>query len=132
MTDNKSNQQTKPKDDRPLTFKLAGWYGFIFAGIFIIYGGVKVVLSFLDHNYDDLAEPIIFLLIGLGLLIPAFGYKELKSWGYWGLIGINGVVLILAAIGYNQYENIVLLVLSAAALATLFAPATKQYLFKGR
>ncbi len=132
MTDKRSNRQTKPKDDRPLTFKLAGWYGLVFAAFFILYGGVSVVLSFLDHKYDDLAKPVIILLIGLGLLVPTIAYREAKSWGYWGLIAINLAVAINAAIDYSHYENLIMLVLSLGALSTLLWPTTREYLFKGR
>ena len=68
MTDDNANQPTTQDDKTPLTFKLAGWYGVVFAALFLLYGGVKLVLSFLDHNYDDMSQPVIFLFIGLGLL----------------------------------------------------------------
>ncbi|MDH3892476.1 MAG: hypothetical protein OEV49_15525 [candidate division Zixibacteria bacterium] len=132
MNDTAANQPTRPVDRHPLTITLAGFYAFMFAGLFLLYGGVKVVLSFLDHSYDDLAQPIIFVIIGLGLLVPAFAFREYKRWGYWGLVCINAAVVILAAIGYEQYENLVLLVLSGAALYTLFAPSTREFLTKHR
>ena len=132
MNDTKTHQPSRAIDNSPVTVTIASIYAFVFAAFFLLYGGVKVVLSFLDHNYDDLAQPIIFLAIGLGLLVPAFAFRELKRWGYWGLVCINALVIILAVIGYQQYENLVLLVLSGAALYMLFAPATTEWLTKHR
>ena len=132
MTENKSNLPEAQSEDTPLTFKLAGWYGLVLAGLFLLYGGVKLVLSFLDHNYDDMSQPVVFLFIGLGLLIPVLGFRELKKWGYWGMIGINVLVVVLALFDTGYYENVVLMVFSLAALSTLLAPPTRQYLFRGR
>ena len=116
MNDIKAQRSSHAIDGRPITVTLAKNYAFVFAGLFLLYGGVKVVLSFLDHSYGDLAQPIIFMAIGLILLAPAFAFRELKLWGYWGLVIINAVVVILAAIGYQHYENLVVLVFSGAAL----------------
>ena len=132
MNDHNAEQSAVPVDNRPITVALVGGYAFVFAAFFLLYGGVKVVLSFLDHSYDDLAQPIIFLVMGLILLSPAIAFRELKQWGYWGLVGINAIVVILAAIGYQQYENLVVLVFSGAALYMLFAPATKKWMDKHR
>ena len=121
----------KNKETRPLTFRLAGWYAFIFSAVFLIYGVVKVILGFLDHNYGQLGQPIVFGLIGVGLISVAFGYRELKKWGWYGLVVINGIVIMLALLGYSQYENIILIVLSGGALYSLLTPQTKRYIFKG-
>ncbi|MFQ5453619.1 MAG: hypothetical protein ACE5D6_05480, partial [Candidatus Zixiibacteriota bacterium] len=75
------------EDNLPITFKIAKWHGFIFSLIFLVYGGVKLILSFLDRNYNELGEPIIFCIIGLILISFAFAYNELKSWGWYGMIG---------------------------------------------
>ncbi len=132
MTENLSNRSKALNDETPITYKLAGWYGFILAGLFLLYGGVKLVLSFLDHNYDDMSQPVIFLFIGIGLLIPVLAYRELKKWGYWAMISINVLVVVLAVVDTSHYENVVLIVFSLAALSTLLAPATRQHLFRGR
>ena len=118
----------RKEDDRPLTFKLANWWGFIFAAIFLIYGVVKVILSVLDRNYDAMATPIVFALIGALLLTVAYGFRDLKKWGWFGLIGVNSLVVILAVLDFSHVENLILLVISAGALYTLFAPQTKDYL----
>jgi hypothetical protein len=120
----------KKHDDRPLTFKVAHWYGIILSVMFLLYGGVKVVLGILDHTYNDLAQPIIFALVGLVLISIVFAYRELKAWGWYGLVGINSLVILIALFGFSHYENIVLLILSGIALYALLSPQTKQYLFK--
>jgi len=121
---------TKRKDNRPLTYKLASWYAFIFSAVFLIYGSVKVILGVLDRNYAELGEPIIFGLIGVVLISVAFAYKELKTWGWYGLVAINSLVILLAIFGFSRYENIILIILSGLALYALFSRRTKQYVFK--
>ena len=96
------------REDRPLTYRVAGWYGFIISGIFLLYGGVKIVLSILDRNYSDLSQPILFLVLGLILISFAIAYNELKRWGWYGLIVINSLIVLSAAVGYDRYENIIL------------------------
>ncbi len=116
----------------PLTYRIALWYGFIFAAIFLLYGGVKIILGILDRNYEEMATPILLAVLGLILIAFAFAYKEQKAWGWYGLIIINGLVVISAVLGITRYENIILLIVSAVVLYALFAPATKQYLFRQR
>ncbi len=120
----------KRKDNRPLTYKLASWYAFIFSAVFLIYGSVKVILGVLDRNYAELGQPIIFCLIGVVLISVAFAYKELKTWGWYGLVTINSLVILLAIFGFSRYENIILIILSGLALYFLLTPQTKQYVFK--
>jgi len=120
----------KKKDDRPLAYKLVNWYAFVFSAVFLIYGGVKVILGILDRNYHALGQPIVFCLIGGILITVAFAYKELKTWGWYGLVAINCLVVLLALFGYYHYENIILIILSGMVLFALFTPQTKQYVFK--
>ena len=118
------------KDPRPLTYKLPGWYALVFSIVFLLYGGVTVILGFLDHQYDELAEPIVFVAIGLVLITPTIAYREAKLWGYYGLVAVNALVVIVAVLDYRNHLNLVLLLLSAGALVALFSPATKEYLSK--
>ena len=120
----------KRKDNRPLTYKLASWYAFIFSAVFLIYGGVNIILGVLDRNYAELGQPIIFGLIGVVLICVAFAYRELKTWGWYGLVAINSLVILLAIFGFSRYENIILIILSGLALYFLLTPQTKQYVFK--
>ena len=81
MAERKDRASESTDPGAPITFRVAKWYGYIFAAMFLLYGGVKVLLAFMDHNYTQLAEPLGFLIIGLVLIAPAIAYKELKSWG---------------------------------------------------
>lgn len=120
------------KSERPITFKLAGWWGFAFSSIFLIYGGVQIVLGILDNNYKDINQSVIFALIGVILIAFCFAYVELKKWGWYGLIVINSLIVLMAAWNYNIVGSIPLLVLAAGALGSLLAPATRTYLLGGR
>jgi len=120
------------KVSRPLTYQLSKWHGFIFSGIFMIYGAVNIVLSILDRNYTDLEQPFLFTILGLILIAFAIAYNELRKWGWYGLIIINSLVVILAVIGYSHIENLVLLVISLVVLYSLFSSQTKTYLSRGR
>lgn len=116
----------------PLVFKLSYWWAFGLATVFLLYGGVNIVLSFLDHNFKNISQPIIFMLLGIILIVLAYGYKDLKQWGWYSQIVINGLIVLAAIIGYAHYENIILLVLGAGALGALFSSETKTYLAQGR
>jgi len=117
------------KKECPLYFKLSYWWAFGLSAVFLIYSGVKIILSFLDHKYDNTIPLIMFGLIGLILLFMARAYKDLKPWGWYGQIVINGLIILLGVIGYHQYENIILLVLATGVLLALFSSQTKAYLF---
>ena len=125
------------KKNAPLTYNIAVWYGYILSIIFLIYGGVKLILSFLDRSYSEVGELIIFTIIGVVLIAIVLAFKELKSWGWYGLIGVNGLVVLFTlrnliansrSESFLLYENIVLLLFSALALYTLLAPQTRRYL----
>jgi hypothetical protein len=113
---------------RPIPYAFASVYGFIFALFFLVYGGVKVILSFMDHNYETLRDPILFTIIGAILIAFAMAFRDLKNWGRIGLIIVNALVILVALFGITRPENIALVILSGAALYGLFAPATKECL----
>ncbi len=118
-----------------ISYRLAGGYGMIFAICFLLYGGVKIILGILDRNFTDIANPIFFMIVGLVLISFAIAYYENKKWGWYGLIGINSLVIVFGLWGIlknSQYLDIILLALSAMALFFLFMPTTKQYFLKNR
>lgn len=110
----------------PWPFVAAKWHGFILAAIYLIYGGIKIVLAVLDRNYADMVTPILFGGLGIVLLVVVYAYRDRKIFGWYGLVGINGLVIILSIFSMKQY-GLVLLILSAGALAALLAPVTKAY-----
>lgn len=120
----------------PLTFNIASWYGFFIAVVFLVYGGVKIVLGFMDNNFENLPQLVMFTVIGIILVTIAAGFRQFQKWGWYGLIGLNCLLIlgslydiIFAAAGSSLVvENIVLIILSAVALYALFSSATKNYL----
>ena len=123
---------TEKSDTRPVPFKLAYWWAFGFATVFLLYGLVTLVLSFLDRQYANLAQPFGFLLIGGVLMAAAWGLRNRRSWAWYGEIGINGLIIIAALAGFRNYATLIILALAAVALALLLTSATKRYLFPGR
>jgi len=113
---------------RPITYAFASVYGFVFAMFFLIYGGVKVILSFMDHNYETLRDPILFTIVGVILISFAMAFRDLKTWGWYGLIAVNGLVAIVSLFGITRPENIALLLLSGMSIYGLLAPATRACL----
>ncbi len=114
---------------RPVTFYIASWYGLIVAWMFMLYGGVKMILGMLDHSYEGMGELLIFLLIGILMFLTVSGLRMLKEWGWYGQLVVNGLIIILALFGLKQMGNVILLVFSAAAMAALLAPPTKALFF---
>ncbi|MDF1544053.1 MAG: hypothetical protein P1R58_02990 [bacterium] len=114
--------------EAPLTYRLASWYGIGLAGCYLLYGGVKIILGILDRNYSDLGNPIFFAIVGVILSGIVFGFIDARKWGWYGLIGVNGLIVISALIGYSEYLNLILLVLSGAAIYFLTAEPTRNHL----
>jgi len=79
----------------------------------------------MDHNYETLRDPIIFTIIGGILIFIALAYRDLKSWGWYGMIAVHSLAIIGSLFGITRPENIAVLVLSGLALFGLLAPATK-------
>lgn len=120
------------KDDRPLSVRLTVWWGYIFATMYLLYGGVKLVLSILDRQYGDMASPVLYLVIGLLLFMVAMAYRDSKHWGWYGLIALNGAIVILSLLGLSHVENRILLILALLALLGLLVPSTKDYILRNR
>ncbi len=113
---------------RPITYAISSVYGFIFSMFFLIYGGVKVILAFMDHNYNSLRDPILFAIIGGVLIIIAMAYRDLKIWGWYGMIAAHGLVIVGSLFGITRPENIAILLLSGLTIYGLLAPPTKAIL----
>lgn len=120
------------QEDRPITFKLAQWYAYIFAATFVLYGAVSLILAVLDRNYVDLMTPLVLLVVGILLVVAALGYRDLRHWGWFALITIHGLVVIRALFSLTQIDYVVLAILSLISLVCLFAPPTRTYMFGSR
>jgi hypothetical protein len=124
--------ETQVTDSEPRQawmFLATKWYGYLLSLCFLLYGGVKIILGVLDRDYSDISSSVLFLILGIILITICMGYRDRRRWGWYGLIGVNAIVVVLAAIGYSQALNLIYLVLSGAALAMLFAPKTKAEIF---
>ncbi len=113
----------------PWTYLLAKWYGYVFAAFFLLYGGVNIVLGILDRDYSNTPQSLVFLVVGVVLVTICVAYRDLKAWGWYGLVTVNGLVVIWALVGYSELLNLVYLLLSVAALGLLFARRTKARIF---
>jgi len=120
-------QQLPP--GRPLTFVVAKWYSYIFALTFLLFGGVNIILGILDRDYTRTPESLVFLMVGVVLITICIGFRDRKPWGWYGLIAVNGLVVLGALIGYSDTFNLVFLILSLVCLGLLFAPRTKAEIF---
>jgi hypothetical protein len=119
----------KESPKRPVSFVLVKWYGYIFVATFVLYGGVKIVLGFMDHTYTDFAGSFIFLLLGLVLIAVVIAFRDLKSWGWYGMVAIHALTVLGALLsGMDIYYGIVL-ILSAVSLALLLTPPVKECVF---
>ncbi len=120
----------------PLTYVLTKWWAYAFCAMYLLYGGVKVILGFLDRTYTDLGAPLTSLVLGLALAVVAIAYRDKKSWGWYGMVTLNLLIALGTAVLLAQrvdvISNIVLLLLGLGALAALFAPATKEHIFGRR
>lgn len=114
---------------RPVTFLVAKWYGYAFAAMFVLYGGVKIILGVLDRDYTDFSQSFMFLVVGGILVAICMAFRELKSWGWYGLVVLNSLVVLAVLFNLGNALNIVFLLLSVGTLAALFAPTTKAQIF---
>jgi len=112
----------------PLTFLLAKWYGYTLALIFLLYGGVSIVLGVLDRDYSRTGQFLIFLGIGIVLVTLVVGFRDRRMWGWYGQIGVHALVMILTLFNAGNPYNWLLFVLSAGTVGLLFAPPTRAAL----
>ncbi len=120
----------KKNVERPLSFLISLWHGYIISGIFLLYGGVKIVLSFLDRDFSEMGQLIVFAVLGLLLLMIVLAYDDCKKFGWYGLIGMNVVIIVSALLNYQILESIIILLFSAVSLYLMYRSETKKYLLK--
>lgn len=114
---------------RPITFRIAKWYGIVFSLLFLILGGVNIILAFMDKKFDGFAENLLVLAIGAGLIMVALAFSSAKQWAWYGLLGICGLTAIYALINIGAMYNWIFLVFSLVATAMILVPSTKLEFF---
>jgi len=113
----------------PWTYLVAKWYGYVFALVFLLYGGVSIILGILDRDYTNLSQYLIFLIVGIVLITICVGFRDRRPWGWYGLIVMHGLIILLALVHPGNLYNWLLIVLSAGSLGLLFVPVTRQEIF---
>ena len=121
--------QSEAVESQPWTFLAAKWYGYVFSAFFLLYGGVKIILGVLDRDYDGMGQSVLFLVLGILMISICLAFRDQKAWGWYGLVGMNGLIVIFALLGYAHMLNLIYLVLSLGALVLLFLPRTKAEIF---
>jgi len=110
------------------TFSATKWYGYIFAAMFILYGGVSIILKVLDHALtpENFIQPFLLGLLGIVLMSVVYAFAEGKKWGWYGLVAMNALILIGSLFKIAEIESILIGILSLGALAALLAPETRR------
>ncbi len=126
-----SNSDTQAQAvSRPVSFLIALWWGYLLAAMYILYGGVSIVLAFLDRNFHDLWSQVLFVAVGILVLVFAYAFRDRKMFGWYGLLLVNGIVLLLSIFTLKLYGAVIILLLALVGLASLFVPSTREFLNK--
>ncbi len=112
-----------------MTFLAAKWYGYVLALVFLLYGGVSLILSFLDRDYTQTGKFLVFLAVGIVLAMIALAFRDRRVWGWYGEVSLQGLVILLALFHPTNPFNWILIILSAITLFLLWSPRTKGEIF---
>ncbi|MBI5265859.1 MAG: hypothetical protein HY851_01380 [candidate division Zixibacteria bacterium] len=126
------SKSASEQSGRPLIFLAVKWYAYVFAGMYVLYGGVKIALSMLDRNYTDMVTPIFFGAMGIAQYLFAFAFRDQRKFGWYGLVIINALVIVLSIFTLKERFSTIAPLCSALALAALFAPPVKERFSRSR
>jgi uncharacterized membrane protein HdeD (DUF308 family) len=107
-------------------FLAVKWYAYTLAGMYVLYGGVMIALSFLDRNYADMYTPLYFGAMGIAQYWFAFAFRDQKKYGWYGLVTINALVILLSIFTLKERFSMIAPLFSVLALRALFAPSLKE------
>lgn len=119
-------QPDELKPQRPLPFIVAKWQGYVLAAMYLLYGGVKIIFGWMDNDFNNFWFFAIWLGYGGLLILLAFAYRDLKIWGWYGLILFNSLAAIWSFATLSRDGSLALLVLSAVGLVALLWPSTRH------
>ena len=109
------------KKDRPFMVTFIG-------DMTILFSSIGIIATLLQLMKLNVGPWIGVLLLPVVSLIAAIGYLKLKSWGYWILVGINLLILLLAVVGMIQSQfNINYLGILEPVISLVFIFPTKKY-----
>ncbi len=126
----RESPMTDKSQKLPLTYTISKWYGFLFAGTYVLYGGVSIVLDIMDRSFDNTLRSVIFLVLGIILTTVAFAYRDRKAWGWYGMMSVVVLSMLLLLPNIGALTSIIMFAISAVALGLLVVPATKNLIFK--
>jgi len=116
---------------RPLPFIVAKWYGYVFSTMFLLYGGVKMIFGWLDHDFSNYGSYAIFFAFGSLFMMISFAFRDQKSWGWYGLTAFSSIASVWSLFTLSREGSLALLVLSIFGLVALLWPSTRRELFGG-
>ena len=88
-----------------------------------------MILGILDRDYTDFSTFFISLLAGILMSAISIGFRDLKQWGWYGLVVLNGLIVLAVLFNLSDAYNLVYMFLSIGTLAALFARPTKAQIF---
>ena len=110
----------------PFIFGAVKWYAYIFASMYVLYGGIKIALAVLDRSYTGMMPLFFFGALGIAQFLFAFAFRDRRKFGWYGLVIINALVVALSLISLRQQFSVVWLIFSALAVVALFTPSIKE------
>jgi len=123
---NETTDNAASKTKKPLTFLVSKWIGYILATMFLLYGGANLIFGALDRNFNDFLDFGIMLFYGTVLIILAYAFRDLKLWGWYGLIAVNAIAAIYLILSFTNYIDGILLAIFIVGIGSLLWPSTKQ------
>lgn len=125
MSDSAAQHEAQ-STQRPLSFIVAKWQGYVLAAMYLLYGGVKIIFGWMDNDFNHFWQFAVSLGYGGVMIQFAFAYRNLKIWGWYGLIAINSLTAIGCMATLSLEGSSALLVLSAVGLVALLWPSTRH------
>ena len=111
----------------PVPIRTIGWFGIILACTYLVFGIVNIVLSILDRSYANFGDNLVIIIYGIPILAASIAFKNGKRQGWYGLMIIFALFVIMAIAHLNNVYNIAIGIISAALLIAMLTPRIKGY-----
>lgn len=113
----------------PIEIRILYWFGIIFGAMFIFYGLVSIVLSFMDRTYQDIGGNFIILIYGLPFIVAGYGLKNLRKWGWVFYTALMALVLVMSFFSKMDLYGILIIILMGLALVGMMLPSVRKHYF---